>query len=278
MEQKLISVVIAVYNRAQTLEQCLTSLFAQSFQQFEVVVIDGGSSDGTVDVIRRHQAKLDYWISEPDEGIYDAWNKALTQVKGEWVCFIGSDDYLRDNLVFEKLAVHLAEVKPSTDFLYSKVVLVNDHGEDLSVTGRPWSKSFKSLLRGMSVPHPAMMHRASLFKRDNFEKTYRIAGDYAFFLKHARENNVAFASNVTSICMRQSGISSQQGNFRIALMECRRAQKSLGYTIPSMGWLTDKILSESRNLAFLLLGERRARRAVDLARAMFGMPKYWTRI
>lgn len=243
-----------------------------------MIIVDGGSSDGTTQIILDNEERINYWVSEPDSGIYDAWNKALTKVTGEWVCFIGSDDYLRDSTVFEQLAEHLKSAAPSLDFLYSQVVLVNDQGQELIVTGTEWPKAFNSILRGMTVPHPAMMHRSALFKLSQFDDNYRIAGDYAFFLEHARVDNVAFADDVVAVCMRQGGISSQQGNFRVSLKECRRAQKKLGYRLPSPLWVLDFSLSEARNLVFRLLGEERAKRTVDFARSLLGLPNYWTKI
>lgn len=95
MEKKnKISVVIATYNCAETLQDCLDSIYAQTYPDIDIVVIDGGSKDATVQVIRSNEEYLGYWISEPDRGIYDAWNKAIIQAKGEWVYFLGADDVL----------------------------------------------------------------------------------------------------------------------------------------------------------------------------------------
>ena len=88
----MISVVISVLNGGATLEACLKSVFAQDYKSFEVIVIDGGSSDDTLDIIRRYSEQLYFSISEPDTGVYCAWNKALRVARGTWICFIGSDD------------------------------------------------------------------------------------------------------------------------------------------------------------------------------------------
>ena len=87
-----ISVVIAVYNGAQTIQRALDSIFEQTYRDLEVVVIDGGSTDGTQAILEHNASQIAYWVSEPDRGVYNAWNKALDHVTGDWVCFLGADD------------------------------------------------------------------------------------------------------------------------------------------------------------------------------------------
>ena len=92
----LISVVTAVFNCKSTLQQCLDSVAQQTYAHIELIVIDGGSTDGTVELIQANAQRIAYWISEPDRGIYNAWNKALAKATGDWICFLGTDDYLLD--------------------------------------------------------------------------------------------------------------------------------------------------------------------------------------
>jgi len=89
-----ITVITVVLNGAASLAQAIESVLAQRYDVAEYIVIDGGSTDGTVDIIRRHEASLAYWVSEPDLGIYDAMNKALAVATGKWAIFIGADDEL----------------------------------------------------------------------------------------------------------------------------------------------------------------------------------------
>ncbi|MGZ8195151.1 MAG: glycosyltransferase, partial [Methylosarcina sp.] len=80
----LISIVVAVYNGREVLQQCVDSIASQTYKNKELIVIDGGSKDGTVDLLMKNQDRIGYWLSEPDKGIYNAWNKALPKVRGEW--------------------------------------------------------------------------------------------------------------------------------------------------------------------------------------------------
>jgi glycosyltransferase involved in cell wall biosynthesis len=90
----MISVIVAVFNGAKTLQQCIDSVAGQTYPHKELIVIDGGSIDGTREILEGDATKLAYWVSEPDRGIYHAWNKALARARGDWICFLGADDYL----------------------------------------------------------------------------------------------------------------------------------------------------------------------------------------
>ena len=90
----LISIVVSVFNGADTLQQCIDSVTDQTYPAVELIVIDGGSTDGTREILLRNASKLAYWVSEPDRGIYHAWNKALVHAQGDWISFLGADDYL----------------------------------------------------------------------------------------------------------------------------------------------------------------------------------------
>ena len=87
-----VSVIIAVFNRAATLQSCLDSVFEQTPQSLEIIICDGGSTDGSREILEANGARLSYWQSQPDRGVPHAWNMALTRATGEWVCFLGADD------------------------------------------------------------------------------------------------------------------------------------------------------------------------------------------
>jgi len=91
-----VTIITAVYNGASLLQETIQSVIDQSSDDMEFLVIDGGSTDGTLDILRRYDAVLDLWVSEPDNGIYDAFNKGVALAKGEWVIFLGAGDRLFD--------------------------------------------------------------------------------------------------------------------------------------------------------------------------------------
>lgn len=93
MDNSLISVITVSYNAVSTIEQTILSVINQTYSNIEYIIIDGGSTDGTIDIIRRYEDKIAYWVSEPDRGIYDAMNKGASKANGEYIAFLNSDDW-----------------------------------------------------------------------------------------------------------------------------------------------------------------------------------------
>jgi glycosyltransferase involved in cell wall biosynthesis len=102
-----VSIVIATYNAAQYLDACLNSCVEQTWSNKEIILIDGASTDGTLEIIHKYEGHITFWMSEPDEGVFDAWNKALDHVSGDWVLFRGADDVFWDANALERIAPHL---------------------------------------------------------------------------------------------------------------------------------------------------------------------------
>lgn len=99
----LVSVITVAYNEETTIEKTILSVVTQNYSPIEYIIIDGGSTDGTVDIIRKYESHITYWISEKDEGIYDAMNKGLKYASGEWSIFMNSGDWFYDETVIEKV-------------------------------------------------------------------------------------------------------------------------------------------------------------------------------
>ncbi len=137
----LITIIIAVFNGAKTLQQCIDSVAQQTYPNKELIVIDGGSGDGTLDLLKENQEHISYWISEPDQGIYNAWNKGLAQTNGDWICFLGADDYFWDPLVLDKMVRQLALTSPDIRVVYGQVMLLSSDGVSLHTIGEPWGKA-----------------------------------------------------------------------------------------------------------------------------------------
>ncbi|MEI6611112.1 MAG: glycosyltransferase, partial [Deltaproteobacteria bacterium] len=135
-----ISIIVAVFNGVKTLQQCIDSVAQQSYANKELIIIDGGSKDGTLNLLKTNGKQISYWISEPDSGIYNAWNKGLVQAKGEWICFLGADDYFWDLQVLERVLEQLEKLPPMIRVAYSQVMIVNEFGQGLYRIGEPWQK------------------------------------------------------------------------------------------------------------------------------------------
>lgn len=273
-----ISIIVAIFNGGNTLQQCIDSVNRQVFQDKELIVIDGGSQDSTIKILEANRDAIEYWISEPDRGIYDAWNKGLRQAKGEWICFMGADDYLLDESVLDRIAIILRNLPSSINVAYGKVKLINAEGIDLCSIGEPWDCAKGKFKQLMSIPHSGAMHRNSLFNKvGNFDENFRIAGDYELLLRELKTADAYFMHDIVTIAMRQGGKSSSPENTLIQLREVRRAQIKHLKNLPSIRWIMAMIKVYLRKFLWLVLGEKIARCLLDIARRLVGLPAYWTK-
>ena len=275
----LITVITVVFNGAATLEKSILSVINQTYDNVEYIIIDGGSTDGTVDIIRQFEYAIDYWVSEPDAGIYDAWNKALVCASGSWICFMGADDYLWDVNVLSDMVPAMLMAKSSIRIVYGSIAIVNSREQVISHVGEPWEASKKKLTDIMSVPHPGLMHHRSWFEKYGlFDTSYRIAGDYEMLLRGWPVEDALFISDLVIVGMAQGGISSSPENAIKALSETRRAQQIHGIRFPSIRLLAAFAIVYTRLSLQIIFGERGAYRVLDYARKLFGKPPYWTKL
>ena len=274
----LISIIVAVFNAVDTLQQCIDSVAQQTYPNKELIIIDGGSKDGTVDVLKANHNQIRYWVSEPDHGIYNAWNKGLERVNGEWICFLGADDFFLDDHVLERMSAALQNISPDVRLAYAQIMLVNAEGEALFLAGEPWVKIKRRFMQGLCLPHQGVMHRWSLFEQNGkFDESFRIGGDYELMLRELKTGEAVFIPDLVITAMRQGGLSSNPSSSIEAMLDIRRAQKKHGQNLPSFFWLKAMIRVYIRLLLFNLLGERATRKLLDLGRRIKGAPPYWTR-
>ena len=171
-----LTVITVSYNAKETIEQTILSVAAQSAEGIEYLVIDGASSDGTADVLRRHSHHIDHWVSEPDNGIYDAMNKGIAMARGEWIMFLNADDYFEN----ERSAQYILEATDDLiDVVSGQTLMKYAHHECIF---RP-SQRFGLMLQ-LPFMHPSTIVRRSTFQTcGHFDTRYRIAADCDFFLR-----------------------------------------------------------------------------------------------
>jgi glycosyltransferase involved in cell wall biosynthesis len=175
-----ISIVVATWNAASTLDRCLGSIQSQTFEQWELLIADGGSTDGTVDLIKKWNTAITWWVSEEDAGIYDAWNKALSYARGEYVAFLGADDTLHSSSTLQDVLERIDD--QPYDLVTGRGVLVDETGHPYHEFGNPYD--YRRLMRRMTICHPGALHRRDLFRRfGHFNTSYQISADYEFLLR-----------------------------------------------------------------------------------------------
>ncbi len=174
----LFSIITINFNNADGLQQTMESVFAQSLTDYEYIIIDGGSTDESVDKILANKDRFAYYVSEKDAGIYDAMNKGIAVAKGDYCLFLNSGDYFYNAQVLE----YVLSTNPTTDIVYGDIMSARD-GVILHRTNSPPKVSIPFLLVGV-IPHPAQFIRRTLFDEyGKYSTTYKLSSDYAFFVK-----------------------------------------------------------------------------------------------
>jgi glycosyltransferase involved in cell wall biosynthesis len=233
----LITIIVAALNNKETLERCIKSVNIQTYQYKELIIIDGGSKDGTVDILKDNDDRIAYWESKPDLGIYHAWNKGLNHAHGEWICFVGADDYFYNNQTLENIASQLNRAMASgIKLVYGQVVHVNETGQLVRLLGKPWENISWQIRYGMPLhlPHPGMMHHRSLFQEHGrFDQTFKIAGDYEFLLRELKhKKKKALYTGFKTMGCQIGGLSN--ANQLATLKEARKAR--LKNELPGFSW------------------------------------------
>jgi glycosyltransferase involved in cell wall biosynthesis len=169
----LVTVITAVLNGAQSIERSMDSVIRQTFTSFEYIVIDGGSRDATVDILRRYEESIEYWVSEPDNGIYDALNKGITLARGEWLYFLGADDLLADSRVLEKVFAR----RRDSLFIYGDLL----YGDSGAIYGGVFTRQ---MLTKRNICQQGIFYRSDLFRRlGPFDVKYSLLADWVFNMK-----------------------------------------------------------------------------------------------
>ena len=220
-----ITVVTVVFNGRAYLNETIESVLSQEVVSCEYWVIDGGSTDGSIDIIREHASRLAGWISEPDAGIADAFNKGLDRARGDYVMFLNADDALAGPRVLaDLLACARAHAWP--DVVYGDCDLVDPDG------GRVLYRAVinydrERFIRRETLPHPGMlMHRRYFERYGRFDPSYRVAMDYELFLRGVPATG-AVRAPVLVTRVRAGGISAR--NRACVVDETIRALKTHGY-------------------------------------------------
>ncbi len=185
-----VSVITVCFNSAATVEDTIRSVRAQEYEHIEHVIVDGGSTDGTVDIVKKYNGRIKRFISEPDEGIYDAMNKGLHLAQGDIVAFLNADDIYASPTVISDVvaALHAG----NTDSVYGDLVYVGRRNAQRIV--RYWRAGEyrpRAFHRGWVPPHPTFFCRRTLYHEfGGFNPSYRIAGDFELMLRLIEKHRI----------------------------------------------------------------------------------------
>lgn len=216
----LVSVITVNLNNKAGLEKTIRSVVAQQNATYEFLVVDGGSTDGSVDLIKAHQQHLNWWVSEKDSGIYQAMNKGIANSKGEYLLFLNSGDCLYDEDVLQRIAPWLER---RVDVISGALELEAEEGKTIV---RPVKEISIEYFRRISLYHQATFIRRDLFEREgNYDESFCIGGDYEFFIRTLLRRRAGYlAAEKIVICHYDTtGISNNPGYLNQNLTEKRKA-------------------------------------------------------
>ncbi|MES2445765.1 MAG: glycosyltransferase family 2 protein [Bacteroidota bacterium] len=204
------SIIIATYNSDKYLARTLESVINQNFLDYELIIIDGGSKDGTLAIIEHYKSKIALVISEKDDGIYDAWNKGVKFSKGTWLMFIGSDDVLHQGAL-DAYAIFIQESGGNFNYISSRVNLVKNNGKIIREIGKPWR--WENFKKYMCVAHVGSLHHKTLYEDFGlYNIDYKITGDYELLLRARNKLRAGFL-NVITVSMQIGGVSVGRNSF-----------------------------------------------------------------
>ncbi|MCL7764202.1 glycosyltransferase [Polaribacter sp. Z014] len=187
MKNKDITIITINYNNLLGLKKTMESVFDQTYKNVEYVVIDGGSTDGSKEFIEENKNKLDYWVSEPDKGIYNAMNKGIDKAVGEYLLFLNSGDYLCDKDVLSQISLELNDY----DIYYGNLIELNSNSScNKKNKGTEGKEITISTFITGSISHPSSFIKRNLFEKYGFyDESLKIVSDWKFFLIALGMNN-----------------------------------------------------------------------------------------
>lgn len=197
-----ISVITVCLNAKDTIEETLLSIFNQTFKDVEVIVIDGASKDGTIEIIDKYKDKISHFVSEPDAGIYDAMNKGIKLATGDFICFLNASDIFYDNSILEKVNKKL-EQNPECKFLFGDAEYISKADSKIV--------QYKNIKNEFSIIFDNICHQSIFYHKNLFEQfglysqEFKIYADWDFNINCLMKNKVKALYFPLTICKFQLG-------------------------------------------------------------------------
>lgn len=188
---KDISIITVCYNSQTSIRKTIESVISQNQELFEYIIIDGGSTDNTIDIINEYKEHIDVFISETDNGIYDAMNKGIDLAKGYWINFMNSGDYFCNDKVIEDV---IKKSEPKYDIMFGDIEVIKNN-EKYIYKSDPFYLYDKPM-RTMGFTHQSAFVKTELAQKNKFNLKYKLAADYNMFIELHKQNSYFFNLNI----------------------------------------------------------------------------------
>lgn len=211
------SIITVTYNAGKVLEDTIQSVITQTYKNVEYIIVDGKSTDGTMDIVNRYREHIHTIVSEPDKGLYDAMNKGIDLATGEYLCFLNAGDELHEDDTLQLIVHSLNGEKELPDVIYGETAIVDEEGHFLRMRrlSTPEHLTWKSFQHGMLVCHQAFMPRRDLAVKYNLK--YRFSADFDWCIRIMKKSRVLHNTHLTIIDYLNEGMTTR--NHKASLKE-----------------------------------------------------------
>lgn len=235
----LISIITVTYNAAKTIATTIDSITNQTYQNIEYIIVDGGSEDDTIDIIKKNKDKITQWISEPDKGIYDAMNKGLKMANGDWCIFMGGDDVFYNKQTIKNIVSHFTN---KNNIYYGNVIM--------STTKKiyPGYRISKFLICRRNICHQSIFYPKKIYKNYSYDLKYPIWADWVYNIKlfSLVPKNFIYINSIVSI-FNDKGISNK-GDVTFKKNRWRIINKYIGKKYCILLWIGYKTKQFIKNI------------------------------
>lgn len=216
-----VSIITVVYNGISSIERTIRSVINQSYKNIEFIIIDGKSTDGTIEVIKSYSKYINYWISETDKGVYDAMNKALKHATGDFLIFINANDILYSNNVIENI-VH--KITDTSAVYYGNAISINNQGNEFVYRGGRFDKY---RLAKTNICHQTILYPKPIYKNYTYDTIYNLFADWNLNIRLFRKYKFTYL-NLPIAQYDTNGISSSSNDLLFKKNQYSLVLKHLG--------------------------------------------------
>lgn len=278
MDKPIITIVTATFNVEGSLHWTYNSIKNQTYPYIQWIVIDGNSKDNTVELLRQYGDVVDVWFSEPDTGIYNAWNKALPYIQGDWVQFLGAGDELYQCDVLEKVVNHLKNCDTKAKLAYGKILHISEKKRiELFQTGMNWNNytNLWDIYRPELPVYSGIYQHRSLFELvGGYDEQYKVVADNVFVLQCLRYSSFEFLPFLVAK-MPLGGLTGRIDSHQKIIPETKVAMKNLGIKIPLRKYVYFEFKYFFKDLMFAILGRKNLEFLMDSIKQLRGKNKVW---
>lgn len=237
------SIITVTYQAGKVLEDTIQSVIFQTYRNVEYIIVDGGSMDNTLDIVKKYQDRISIVVSEPDKGLYDAMNKGIQLATGDYVCFLNAGDELHENETLQRM-VHTLKTQELPDVIYGETAIVDGEGHFLHMRRlqAPEVLHWKSFKQGMLVCHQAFFARRELALAHPYDLQYRFSADFDWCIRIMKDAKSMHNTHLTLIDYLNEGMTTR--NHKASLKERFRIMaKHYGWvsTLLHHGWFVIRL-------------------------------------